>query len=78
MKPALVAASIEWPPVHSGHQLTSPYNLHSNLPLQNGHLSNAVSGHFHKDQVDIFSVYNGQLFMRMQSLNLLLPKDREI
>ena len=33
VKPALAAIPIEWPPVHSGHQLTSPYNLHSNLPL---------------------------------------------
>ena len=76
MKPALAATSADRPPVHSFHQLTSPYNLHSNLPLQNGHLSNQSAATFHKGQVNFFPVYNGQLFMKIQSLNLLLPKDR--
>ena len=76
MKPALAATYKGQPPVHSGHQLTSPSNLHSNLPLEDGQLSNMVNSHFHKDQVNIVPVYDGQLCMRIQSLNLLFPKDR--
>ena len=30
------ASFTERPPVHSGHQLTHPYNFHTGLPLQNG------------------------------------------